>query len=217
MIELGSHNPNREMLRLNGSLDEFASVALRHANTSTSLSASDLTPVSLVPSHSPKAHQENHASQTEPASNHLSSRSIGEGDHTFPEPKNLNGSQQDDSYFENGNWSEPVDTVSPSVFGHSSASILDEYTNDPRFVESQRELRSLLFETAHSLAPSRATSPVPVTSSNVGVNGSRTLDQTSFVTQIIDTARRVAYLKNYINEVAPWVSNMYLLFKQFSD
>lgn len=94
-----------------------------------------------------------------------------------------------------------------SPLGLSTASIFDEYSNDPRFVDSQRELRSLLFDTARSSAPTRAGSPENG-EDDVGStteSARKALENTSFIKSIVSTGRRVMWLKNYINEVAPWL------------
>jgi hypothetical protein len=95
--------------------------------------------------------------------------------------------------------------VSTSVLGLSTASWFDEYTNDPRFVESQRELRDLLFTSAQSLAPTRAGTPEDHDTTLSGTlyefsNGGA-------VKSVVSTGERVVYLKNYLDEVAPWVCN----------
>lgn len=93
--------------------------------------------------------------------------------------------------------------TSPSVLGLSTISSYDEYSNDPRFVESQRELRDLLFTSAHSLAPTRAASPeADLTGSLLPRIG---VDEDAAISKIVSTGPRVAWLRNYLDEVAPWV------------
>ena len=92
----------------------------------------------------------------------------------------------------------------------STVSAFDEYSSDPRFVESQRELRMLLFDTARSLAPTRATSPVlPADEIPNSLRSpeivSVSSETPSSIRLIVSTGKRVAWLKNYINEVAPWL------------
>lgn len=71
---------------------------------------------------------------------------------------------------------------------------LDQFIQDPVYLQSQETLRSLLFSTAQSTVPTRAPSPVqdgqPHTISSRGILSSR---------------KRIEYLKNYVAEVAPWV------------
>ncbi|KAH6724798.1 hypothetical protein BKA61DRAFT_37096 [Leptodontidium sp. MPI-SDFR-AT-0119] len=93
--------------------------------------------------------------------------------------------------------------TSPSVLGLSTISSYDEYSNDPRFVESQRELRDLLFTSAHSLAPTRAASPeADLTGSLLPRIG---VDEDAAISKIVSTGPRVAWLRNYLDEVAPWL------------
>jgi hypothetical protein len=94
-----------------------------------------------------------------------------------------------------------------SPLGLSTASTFDEYSSDPRFLESQRELRSLLFDTARSSGPTRVGTPENV-DENIGSTSDRArriAESTSFVKSIVSTGRRVTWLKNYITEVAPWL------------
>lgn len=100
--------------------------------------------------------------------------------------------------------------ASPSILGLSSVSWFDEYSSDPRFVESQRELRSLLFTSAQSLAPTRAASPA----SQDGTHGEEVPrspnvapSSSSCMRDIVTTGKRVIWLQNYIQEVAPWVKH----------
>lgn len=81
----------------------------------------------------------------------------------------------------------------------------DEYTDDPRFLESQREFRDLLLTSAQSLAPTRAASPVDP--STVALNTPKTVPDASIIKQVVSTRERVAWLRTYLDEVAPWVSN----------
>ncbi|KAH8676472.1 hypothetical protein BGZ60DRAFT_371394 [Tricladium varicosporioides] len=92
--------------------------------------------------------------------------------------------------------------VSPSVLEHSVISGYDEYTNDPRFVESHRELRGLLFTSANSLAPTRAGSPVDT---SIGYPSSLSDTRESALRDVISTGERVVWLRNYLDEVAPWL------------
>lgn len=73
----------------------------------------------------------------------------------------------------------------------------DEFAHDPDYLASQEALRSLLFTTARSAAPTRAGSPV---------DGEDTGVITHDIKQVLSKGRRVQYLKNYMSQVAPWVS-----------
>lgn len=93
--------------------------------------------------------------------------------------------------------------VSPSELGLSTVSWFDEYTNDPRFVESQRELRDLLFTSAQSLAPTRAGTPE---GHNLTFSSSsHHITDVGSINNVVSTGERVVWLKNYLNEVAPWL------------
>lgn len=74
---------------------------------------------------------------------------------------------------------------------------IDEFSLDPSYLASQEELRSLLFTTARSTAPTRAGTPVGAEESGSGA--------TFNIKQVLAKGRRVQYLKNYISHVAPWV------------
>lgn len=71
----------------------------------------------------------------------------------------------------------------------------DEFAHDPDYLASQEALRSLLFTTARSAAPTRAGTPVD------GEEPSSVLN----AKQVLSKGRRVQYLKNYMSQVAPWV------------
>ncbi len=92
--------------------------------------------------------------------------------------------------------------TSPSLQGFSTSG-LDEYTSDPRFLESQKELRNLLLTSAQSLAPTRATSPVGQEGSTSELS-EQVINQ-SAISNIVSTGERVLWLRNYLEEVAPWV------------
>lgn len=71
----------------------------------------------------------------------------------------------------------------------------DEFAHDPDYLASQEALRSLLFTTARSAAPTRAGTPEN--------NGGTSREED--IKHVLSTGRRVQYLKNYISKVAPWV------------
>ncbi|KAJ4343405.1 hypothetical protein N0V95_006667 [Ascochyta clinopodiicola] len=69
----------------------------------------------------------------------------------------------------------------------------DEFAHDPDYLASQEALRSLMFNTARSAAPTRAGTPV---------HGD---DMTSVnFKHVLTNGRRIQYLKNYMSQVAPW-------------
>ena len=72
----------------------------------------------------------------------------------------------------------------------------DEFAHDPDYLASQETLRSLLFTTARSTAPTRTVTPDDTEDSARVVN----------IKQVLVHGRRVQYLKNYMSAVAPWVS-----------
>jgi hypothetical protein len=80
----------------------------------------------------------------------------------------------------------------------------DEFAHDPDYLASQEALRSLMFTTARSAAPTRAGTPTE----GDDFAGAMKIKHT------LANGRRIQYLKNYMSQVAPWVSgNMY----DFSD
>jgi hypothetical protein len=82
-----------------------------------------------------------------------------------------------------------------------STPTLDDFALDPGFLESQEELRALLFTTAKSTAPTRAPSPVLVGDESP----SRALPTPRLMQDVLSTPKRIEYLKNYLAVVAPWV------------
>jgi hypothetical protein len=83
-------------------------------------------------------------------------------------------------------------------------SSLDEYAVNPRFLELQEELRSVLFTGITSLATSRDASPAPSEPTNglatAPPNQSLDLGRVS-----IPTKKLIAYLRNWITECAPYL------------
>ncbi|EAT83118.1 hypothetical protein HBI56_071300 [Parastagonospora nodorum] len=71
----------------------------------------------------------------------------------------------------------------------------DEFAHDPDYLASQEALRSLLFTTARSVAPTRAATPEDADESNGAFD----------IKQVLPQGRRVQYLKNYLSQVAPWL------------
>ena len=84
--------------------------------------------------------------------------------------------------------------ISPSSTAYST---FDEFANDPRFLESQQEFRSLLFTSAQSAAPTRRGSPV-----HDAFLDDQACDALS---SIVWSGNRIIWLQNYLDEVAPWV------------
>lgn len=94
----------------------------------------------------------------------------------------------------------PSDSTDPAAFpsplgaaswGH------DGFSHDPGFLASQEELRCMLFNIAQSAAPTRAPSPE-----------SHILRDSEIPTRpVLSNPRRIEYLKNYVGQVAPWVSD----------
>lgn len=72
----------------------------------------------------------------------------------------------------------------------------DEFSHDPDYLASQEALRSLMFDTAQSVAPTRAGTPVEGDALVGAVN----------IKRVLADGKRIQYLKNYMSQVAPWVS-----------
>lgn len=105
-------------------------------------------------------------------------------------------------------------TPSDSTDGPAFASPLgatswghDGFSHDPGFLASQEELRCMLFTIAQSAAPTRAPSPED---DGQGTQTSQGRDRVQ-LRPALSNARRVQYLKNYVGQVAPWVSGFALL------
>lgn len=83
-----------------------------------------------------------------------------------------------------------------------------EYGQDPRFLELQQELRCLLFTGAREGSVSGSGSY----GDGGGVHGhmheekEKEKESPQLMRQIITSGKMVGYLKNYMAEVAPWVS-----------
>lgn len=71
----------------------------------------------------------------------------------------------------------------------------DEFAFNTDYLASQEALRSLLFNTARSGAPTRDGTP----DDSEGLSGAFNIKQ------VLSEGRRVQYLKNYISLVAPWL------------
>lgn len=82
---------------------------------------------------------------------------------------------------------------------------LDDFVSEPRYVESREELRYWMLSTAQAAPPS----PAHESSFTSGPESHESEGQSSvrhLVSHLPSQRRRIDYLKNYISEVAPWVS-----------
>lgn len=79
----------------------------------------------------------------------------------------------------------------------------DEFTLHQGYQEYREELRSLIFNTANSRAPTRQASPDPAGGPYLdsGLDGELRRE----TAKILAAEGRVAYLRNYVSQVAPWV------------
>jgi hypothetical protein len=82
----------------------------------------------------------------------------------------------------------------------------DEFMLSQDFLTYREELRSLIFSTAQSAAPTREGSPAAIDEANLtldlhpdDIQGRRA------TAQILSVGKRVHYLRNYVQQVAPWV------------
>lgn len=82
---------------------------------------------------------------------------------------------------------------------------LDQFVQDTGYLAYQEELRCLIFNTAHTqtAAPTRENSPVPKHDEPLGQD-TEAHAQTKLA---LSSGRRLNFLKNYVAEVAPWVSS----------
>jgi len=80
------------------------------------------------------------------------------------------------------------------------------YAADPLFLASQEELRALLFNTARSTVPTRAPSPsIPENHRSRHSRETSPKHSSGFMRLIVTSPRRLQYLQNYIQEIAPWL------------
>lgn len=96
-------------------------------------------------------------------------------------------------------------TIDP--FQSASASggwYYDGFSQDPGFLASQEELRAILFELANSAAPTRTSSPDSWR--NYGHSVPKSYHERRREPNPLSSRRRIEYLKNYVAEIAPWVS-----------
>jgi hypothetical protein len=98
-----------------------------------------------------------------------------------------------------GPFAEEQAFLSPETF-----SSLDEYAANPRFLELQEELRSVVFTGITSLAPSRSASP---TASDPAQNiPTAPLNQSLDLNRVsIPKKKLIGYLRNWITECAPYL------------
>lgn len=88
---------------------------------------------------------------------------------------------------------EPVDAfVSPAASWG-----FDGFAQDPSYLASQAELRSLMFDTARSLPPHRPLTP-----------SEKRQDEQPNLVKVLAHGNRVKYLSNYLSRVAPWVRSV---------
>lgn len=90
---------------------------------------------------------------------------------------------------------------------------LDEFVTDPGYLAYQEELRCLIFNTAQTAAPTREGTPEAAdggfSAGGFAAPGTILGDEGAArrqAGQILGTGRRLEYLKNYVGEVATWVS-----------
>lgn len=91
---------------------------------------------------------------------------------------------------------------------------LDLFGQDPGYLAYQEELRCLIFNTAQTAAPTREASPVSTADIEVPKDDAAADDDSEAQAQTraaLAVGRRLEYLKNYVAEVAPWVSDIKFL------
>jgi hypothetical protein len=82
----------------------------------------------------------------------------------------------------------------------------DHFAHDPGYVAYREELRCLIFNTAQTAPPSpsaQLTSENPLSPTTLDEAERAAKRQT---VQLLSQGRHMEYLKNYVREVAPWVS-----------
>lgn len=100
----------------------------------------------------------------------------------------------------------PSDSTEHPAFASPLAnSWTDGFSHDPGFLASQEELRCMLFTIAQSAAPTRASSPVE---QGRDAEESSQRRERAAIRPALSSSRRVEYLKNYVGQVAPWVSRI---------
>lgn len=104
--------------------------------------------------------------------------------------------------------------VSPD---HSSPSMTwrpDEFMLNQDYQTYKEELRSLIFNTAQSAAPTRQGSPAPEEVNLTHELHLGDVQSRRETAKILAVGKRVTYLKNYVEQVAPWVrSHSYMRLK----
>lgn len=98
-------------------------------------------------------------------------------------------------------------TTHDIAFSPDKIPFLDEYGQDPKFLELQQELRCLLFTGARSRRGSTSYDDEISSSYRPEEEVDAVQEKTSpqLVKQIITSGKMAGYLKNYMAEVAPWV------------
>lgn len=118
----------------------------------------------------------------------------------LPAPPVLFSTQ--DSY---GN--QDLDLGNPDSFASPAATSsihTDEYAINPRFLVASEQLHSLQITSAQSNAPTRAPSPDP----QLGKSEEKLSGCHKTSMRILCSRQRQNYLKNYMKNVAPWVSSI---------
>lgn len=98
------------------------------------------------------------------------------------------------------------DSLDPLLFSTPNWTF-DEFAHDPNYLASREELRTLIFSTAQSAAPSREASPAVVAGDDtayVDATAAPSAIQEQ-MSEVLSQGRRLEYLKNYVGQVAPWL------------
>ena len=89
----------------------------------------------------------------------------------------------------------------------SSRRPFDEFLREPGYLEYQEELRCLIFNTAQTAAPSREGSPALAQHSGTLYSPEEQQEAQEHLQAALSSGRRLEYLKNWVAEVARWVSS----------
>lgn len=89
-----------------------------------------------------------------------------------------------------------------SALAFPGNSSLDAFALEPGYLAYQEELRCLIFSTAQTAAPTREASPIL----EIDVPTEEDFAVQAQTGAVLASPRRLKYLKNYVAEVAPWVS-----------
>jgi len=127
-----------------------------------------------------------------------------------------NGFEGEQSYYLLTPWQSGVtapavgNTISPtglSLDGSSPSMTWrpDEFTLNQGYQEYREELRSLIFHTAQSTGPTRQGSPVDDEPQDPDLRAYLDEEHRRETAGILATEGRIKYLRNYVDQVAPWV------------